>query len=147
MRADRNAARGEKGNRFHHRRAAFEFDDLGAGFHQFCGSAERLGWAFLKTAKRQIRHYQGALNAAGNDAGVVFHLLKADEQGMRVPGHHHANRIPDQNTIDTGGVGKFRKGEIIGGDEAQAPGLALGLVPETQVFAHALIPPSNSSRA
>ncbi len=47
MRANRNAARGNKGDRFGHGRATFKFDNLGAGFHQSCGGAKSLLRAFL----------------------------------------------------------------------------------------------------
>jgi hypothetical protein len=98
--AYRDAALGEEAHRFHHDRAAFQLDHVGAGGHEPGSGIEGLFRVFLIAAEGQIGHHEGlARRAAGHGLGVIGHLLQRDRQGGGMPLDGHAQGVAHQQTV------------------------------------------------
>jgi hypothetical protein len=93
---------------------------VGAGLHQHGGVTERLFLRFM----------EGAVGHVADDPGRALHPLHAARDARHVVGHgfqrhahgagqalaDHAQRVADQDALDTGGIGHGGKGGVVGGE-------------------------------
>jgi hypothetical protein len=116
-------------DRFDHRQNAFaalELDRLGAAFlQQPAGVAHRRARRNLERHERQIGDDEGPRLRSHHGARVVQHVRHRHRQRAVVPEHHHAERITDQDHIDTGTVGQPRERMIVGRHHDDATALTL----------------------
>ena len=111
---NRNTARGQKVYGLGHTFTAFEFDHLRAGRHQLGGIGKRLRRAGLIGSPRHVADNKSALRSARNTGGVIDGVALRHRQGGVVTLHHHAERITDQDGIDTGRINHRSETRIVG---------------------------------
>ena len=116
MPADRDAAPGEEAHGLGELRAALELHHLRARCHQRGRAAERLLRRFLVAAEGQVGDEKGALAAARDAARVVGHVVEGDRQRGVVPLQHHAERVPDQQAVQAGGVEHRGEARVVAGE-------------------------------
>ena len=95
--------------------AALELDGLGAALlHDAHGVGVCVERAALIGAEGHVAHHEGALDAVGDAAGVIYHLVESDGQCGGVAGHDIRRRVADEYGIDSGGVDKTCHRVVVG---------------------------------
>src|SRR5204863_513123 len=116
LRAHRDAALGEKSYRVGELRAALELHHLCASRHQFGRTAERLLRRFLIASEGHVGDEEAALAAARDAARVVGHVGKRHRQRGVVPLQHHAERVADEEAVETRGVQHRGEARVVAGE-------------------------------
>ena len=88
--------------RMHRGAASFDLHRSRSAFlDQASGVAQRIFRADLIGEERHVCHHQRPLDPAGNRSRVMHHGVQCHGQRCFVTEHHHAQRIADQQHIDT----------------------------------------------
>jgi hypothetical protein len=96
--------------------AAFELHGRGAAFlQQPARIAYRLSDADLIREKRHVDDDERA-SCRGRRARVVQHVVERHRQRVLVSEHDHAQRVADENHIDSGAIQQTRHGRVVGGE-------------------------------
>ncbi len=101
--------------------AAFELDGVGAAlFDEAAGAFEGLLRADLVAHEGQVGDDEGAADAAGDDAGVVDHLVEGDGERVGLALDDHAEGVADEEAVDAGDVEESGGGVVVGGEHREA---------------------------
>ena len=101
MTTDGNAAFGQQLDCIGQPFAAFQFNHLCAGLHQYRRIIQCLRFSGIRH-KRHISNQQGVLIAALNRFSVVGHLVHCHWYGAVAALNNIAQRIADQNHLNSG---------------------------------------------
>jgi len=124
---DGNVVSGEGGDLRGVRGPAFEFDGIGAGGEKALGMGDGLIWGGV-SIDGEIGDDHSVFGSAGNGGGVVDDVIDGDIGGIWKAEHHHAERIADEENIDTCFVEEASGGVIVGGEDGEffAPEFSTG---------------------
>jgi hypothetical protein len=100
---------GEGLDRVTHHHSALELDALGALLHQADRALDRLLRADLVRTEREIADDEGTWLGARHQTHVVHHVVERYGNGVGLALHDHADRVADQDHVDTGKIDEARK--------------------------------------
>ncbi len=118
----------DRPHRVRHRPAALQFHGIHAAvLQQTTGVAHRLGPVSLVGHERHIADEIRVLRPAPHGLAVVQHLVHRHRHGGIIAQHHHAQRITDQDRVQSRPIRSQRAGIVVGGDHGDwlAPRLLL----------------------
>src|SRR5437867_6165073 len=118
--ANRNAALREEAHRLREFRTALELHHLGAGRHQFGRAAECLLRRFLIASEGHVGDEETALAAARDAARMVGHVGERHRKRGLVSLQHHAERVSDEEAVETRGVEHRGEARVIAGEDRKS---------------------------
>ena len=93
-----------------------ELDRRSAGLlEKTTGVAHRFGRVGLVAHERHVTHHHGLTGPAGDQTGVVDHLVQAHRQGAVPALNDHAQRVAHQDQVEAGLIDQAGKGVDVGG--------------------------------
>ncbi len=108
-----------------HASAAFELDRVRAPFlEQAARALDRLCAARVIGPERHVADHQRATAAAGDHPRVVDHLVERHGQGRVVALDAVAERVADQDRVDTSVIEDPREGVVVGGEDGDLSAFA-----------------------
>ena len=92
-----------------HHDATLQLDALGALLHQPDRALDRLLRADLIRPERQVADDQGSRLGSRDQTHVVHHVVERHRDRVGLTLHHHADRVADQDHVDTGQIDESRQ--------------------------------------
>jgi hypothetical protein len=106
--------------------AAFDFNRIGSGISEESRIGKGEGGSDA-AAGRKIAGNEGVFYASGDGSCVMKHIRHGHRGGIRIAKHDHAQRISNEDQIQSAVVEKARGGVIVGCETGEAATSSFGI--------------------